>query len=78
MHFDGLRRVDGPSALGDFHYVPVIFAEPRRIRKPQRLLLEVSPFYSLLCRARSQGPASCITARLQNDDRALRNSSDAG
>ena len=41
MHFDGLRRVDGSSALGDFHYVPVIFAEPRRIRKPQRLLLEV-------------------------------------
>src|ERR1700730_6754127 len=42
MHFDGLRRVDGSSALGDFHYAPVIFAEPRRIRKPQRLLLEVS------------------------------------
>jgi predicted RecB family nuclease len=41
IHFDALRRVDGPSALGDFHYVPVIFAESRRVRKLQHLLLEV-------------------------------------
>jgi predicted RecB family nuclease len=41
MHFDGLKRVDGQSVLGDFHYVPVIFAEPRRVSRPERLLLEI-------------------------------------
>ena len=25
LRFDGLKRVDGPSKLGDFHYVPVLF-----------------------------------------------------
>jgi hypothetical protein len=24
LHFDGLKRVDGPSKLGDFHYVPML------------------------------------------------------
>ena len=28
--FDGLKRVDGPSKLGDFHYVPVLFHEGGR------------------------------------------------
>lgn len=36
--FDGLKRVDGPSRLGAFHYIPVLFSEGRRIRKTQRLL----------------------------------------
>jgi predicted RecB family nuclease len=44
VHFDALKRVDGRSALGNFHYVPVIFAEPRRVRKLQRVLLEVLAF----------------------------------
>src|SRR5262245_18390649 len=25
LRFDGLKRVDGPSKLGDFHYVPMLF-----------------------------------------------------
>jgi predicted RecB family nuclease len=41
IHFDALRRVDGRSSLGNFHYIPVMFAEPRRVRQSQRLLLEV-------------------------------------
>ena len=24
LHFDGLKRVDGPSTLGDFHYLPIL------------------------------------------------------
>ncbi|HJZ58108.1 MAG TPA: hypothetical protein VKE74_24415, partial [Gemmataceae bacterium] len=24
LDFDGLKRVDGPSKLGDFHYVPMV------------------------------------------------------
>jgi predicted RecB family nuclease len=41
VHFDGLKKVDRRSDLGDFHYVPVLYYEGRQIRKPQRLLLEV-------------------------------------
>src|SRR5262249_26591110 len=35
LAFDGLKRVPGPSKLGDFHYVPVLFSEGRQIRKQQ-------------------------------------------
>jgi predicted RecB family nuclease len=41
LHFDGLKRAEGASKLGDFHYVPVLFHEGRQVRKEQRLLLEV-------------------------------------
>src|SRR5262249_41805022 len=51
LAFDGLRRVPGPSKLGDFHYVPMLFCEGRQIRKEQRALLEV---YGLLL-SRLQG-----------------------
>jgi hypothetical protein len=53
MHFDGLKRVDGASKLGDFHYVPVLFFEGRQVRKQQRALLDV---YGLLI-SRLQGRA---------------------
>src|SRR3954452_23445752 len=39
--FDGLKRTDGPSKLGDFHYVPVLFEASRQVSKSHRLLLEV-------------------------------------
>jgi predicted RecB family nuclease len=41
LHLDGLKKVDGPSKLGGFHYVPVLFHEGEKILKEQRLLLEV-------------------------------------
>ena len=41
MSFDGLKRIDGPSKLGDFHYVPMLFHEGRKVGKEQRVLLEV-------------------------------------
>jgi predicted RecB family nuclease len=37
--FDGLKRVDGLSKLGDFHYVPILFHEGRKVGKKQRELL---------------------------------------
>ena len=40
LTFDGLKRVDGPSKLGDFHYVPMLFHEAWKVGKEQRLLLE--------------------------------------
>ena len=45
LHFDGLKRTEGASKLGDFHYVPVLFHEGQKVRKEQRLLLAV---YGLL------------------------------
>jgi predicted RecB family nuclease len=45
LTFDGLKKVEGASKLGDFHYVPVLFHEGRKIAKEQRHLLEV---YGLL------------------------------
>src|SRR5262245_15720629 len=41
LRFDGLKKVDGPSKLGDFHYVPMLFYEGRKIGKEQRLLLKL-------------------------------------
>jgi predicted RecB family nuclease len=34
--FDGLRKTDGPSTLGDFRYQPVIFCAARRVRASDR------------------------------------------
>src|SRR5262245_43529076 len=51
LAFDGLKRVPGPSKLGDFHYVPVLFFKGRQARKQQRALLDV---YGLLV-SRLQG-----------------------
>jgi predicted RecB family nuclease len=55
LSFDGLKRVDGPSKLGDFHYVPMLFHEARKIGKEQRLLLEL--YGLLLSRLQGQMPA---------------------
>src|SRR5262245_11657137 len=39
LRFDGLKKVDGPSKLGDFHNVPMLFHEGGKVGKQQRLLL---------------------------------------
>jgi predicted RecB family nuclease len=41
LTFDGLKRVEGPSKLGDFHYVPMLFHEGQKVGKEQRLMLEL-------------------------------------
>jgi predicted RecB family nuclease len=45
VSFDGLKRVDGSSKVGKFHYVPILFHEGLRVSKEQKLLLEI---YGLL------------------------------
>jgi len=58
LEFDGLKKVDGPSKLGDFHYIPMMFHEGRQVRKEQKLLLE---FYGLLLsRLQGQMPVNGI------------------
>jgi hypothetical protein len=39
VQVDGLRRADGPSSLGDFHYEPLLFHEGRKVRELPRLLI---------------------------------------
>ena len=41
VSFDGLKKVEGLSCLGDFHYVPMLFHEGRTLGKDQKVLLEV-------------------------------------
>jgi hypothetical protein len=55
VRFDGLKRVDGPSQLGDFHYVPMLFHEGRKVGKEQRAILEV--FGLLLSQVQGKPPA---------------------
>ncbi len=58
IHFDGLKKVDGRSDLGVFHYVPVLFHEGRQILNPQRLLLETHGL--LLSRVQGRAPSSGV------------------
>jgi predicted RecB family nuclease len=51
LRFDGLKKVPGPSDLGDFHYAPVLFHEGRGVGAVQKHLLEL---YGLLL-SRVQG-----------------------
>jgi predicted RecB family nuclease len=58
LQFDGLMRVAGPSKLGDFHYIPMLFHGGGSIRAGQRLLLEV--YGVLLSRMQARTPGSGI------------------
>jgi predicted RecB family nuclease len=58
LAFDGLKRVPGPSKLGDFHYVPVLFSEARQVRKQQRALLDVYGLF--ISRLQGRAPGSGI------------------
>jgi len=45
LHFDGLKKIDGPSNLGDFHYIPLLFSGGSKPRKEQKGLLELASLY---------------------------------
>jgi predicted RecB family nuclease len=58
LAFDGLKRVPGASKLGDFHYIPVLFAAGRQVRKPERALLDV--YGLLISRLQGRPPGNAI------------------
>src|SRR5438445_472814 len=58
LHFDGLKKVDGPSKLGEFHYIPMLFHEGNKVRIQERLLLEL--YGLLLARLQGQMPVKGI------------------
>jgi predicted RecB family nuclease len=41
LKMDGLKQVPGPSRLGPFHYVPVLFHGGEKVGREQRLVLEL-------------------------------------
>jgi predicted RecB family nuclease len=55
LRVDGLKRVEGASKLGEYHYIPVLFHPGRKARKEQKLLLEV--YGLLLAELQGQAPA---------------------
>ncbi|QDV42209.1 hypothetical protein Enr13x_20540 [Stieleria neptunia] len=40
--FDALRRVDGKSRLGSFHYLPVLYHSGYTVRTNQRLMIAIA------------------------------------
>jgi predicted RecB family nuclease len=58
LSFDGLKKVNGPSNLGDFHYIPMLFHEGRKIGKSLKLLLEL--YGLLLSKVQGRIPSSGI------------------
>jgi len=41
LHFDGLKKVDGASRIGAFHYIPLLFYGGQKARKEQKALLDL-------------------------------------
>jgi predicted RecB family nuclease len=61
LRFDGLKRADGPSRLGDHHYVPVLHHESEQVGRQQKLLLAL---YGLaLARLQGLRPTVGLVAR---------------
>jgi predicted RecB family nuclease len=56
--FDGLKKVDGASKLGDFHYVPILFHQGPHVRQEQKRLLELYAMF--LSPFQEKAPASGI------------------
>ena len=71
LHFDGLKRTDGSSRLGAFHYIPLLFHNGDAIRRQEKSVLV---FYGyVLSSIQGRSPSSgiviygsqCKTARLK-------------
>ena len=58
IEFDGLKKVDGPSILGEFHYQPALFSEADRARRSDRNSLAM--LAALLARIQGTVPSSGI------------------
>jgi predicted RecB family nuclease len=41
IRVDALKRVPGPSDIGDFHYIPILFGEGGKARQSQKRTLEI-------------------------------------
>lgn len=61
LRFDGLKKVEGASRIGDMHYIPLLFHGNSRARKEQKALLELCGLFlsQLQGRMASKGCVYC-------------------
>ena len=80
LHFDGLKKVDGVSRLGCFHYMPILFHGGSKPRKEQKAVLELCGLFlsDLQGRMPTKGGVYCgrecrlATVRLSADPTKIR------
>ena len=58
LTLDGIKQVPGESALGAFHYIPMLYYGGRQIRREQRFMLTL--YGILLSRLQGRMPDSAI------------------
>jgi predicted RecB family nuclease len=58
LHIEGLQRVAGSSAIGNFHYLPFVFQTDAKAHESQNVLLEVYAF--ILSRIQGRVPDTGI------------------
>jgi hypothetical protein len=63
LHFDALKQVEGPSRLGDHHYLPVLHKDGNVVGAQQKLLLAFTGWLSLECRGCGPLPGWSPVAR---------------
>jgi predicted RecB family nuclease len=73
LRFDGLIKVQGPSDLGPFHYVPVLFHDGQ-VQAAQRALLEL--FCLALQELQGRAPSTALIWRSANKPATIRVSPD--
>jgi predicted RecB family nuclease len=61
LAFDGLKRVDGPSTVGDYHYLPVLHHYGDKVGRQQKVLLALHG--PALARVQGLQPAAGLVAR---------------
>jgi predicted RecB family nuclease len=80
IRVDALKRVPGPSDVGDFHYIPMLFGEGGKARQSQKRILEICGLVLGEVQGRRPGKgvlvdseqSSFVGVRLDADTRATR------
>jgi predicted RecB family nuclease len=80
VRVDGLKRISGPSDLGEFHYIPILFGEGGKARQSQKRALEIYGLVLGDIQGRQPGrgilvdseKSSFVGVRLNADTRATR------
>ena len=61
LQFDGLKRVDCPSPLGDYHYLPILHHQGKKVGRLEKLMLAI--FGLVLGRVQGDRPAAGLLLR---------------
>jgi predicted RecB family nuclease len=75
LQFDGIMKLEGVSAVGPFHYAPILFHYGPTVRQPQKQLLEV--YAAVLQALQDRTPSAGIVLHKGEIAARVRLSSDA-